>query len=115
MTKMPEYEYVKVATSSIADGASETVTDTLEEKKHLERIVVCVDAGTAANASVAEIKIDNTLLTDPDAPCAMMAPALEQPFLIERDVTKGQKVNVKITNHEGAADIFWVTLVYRSE
>jgi len=107
------WAYVKKATSSISDGSSEIVTDTLEAAKHLYAIKVMTDAGGAANASVAEIKIDNDLITDPDAPCALMAPAIEQPFLIERDLTKGQKVRVKITNHEGAAEIFWVVLIYK--
>jgi len=107
------WEYVKKATASLADGSSETVTDTLEEDKHLYAIKVMTDAGGAANASVAEIKIDNDVLTDPDAPCALLAPAIEQPFLIERDLVRGQKVKVKITNHEGAADIFWVVLIYK--
>lgn len=109
---MPEYEYVKAETGSIADGASETVTDTLDEKKHLEKIVVSTNQGVAANKSVAEIKIDNAAITDPDVPLAMLAPAVEPPFSVERDVTKGQKVNVKITNHEAAATVFWVTFVY---
>lgn len=107
------WEYVKKATSSISDGASETVTDTLEENKHLYKIVVTDNAGAAVNKSVAEIKIDTELLTDPDAPCAMMAPSLQQEFKIERDVSKGQKIYVKITNHEGAATTFWVVLVYK--
>jgi len=107
------WEYVKLATSSINDGQTETVTDTLEEDKHLYAIKVMTDAGGAANASVAEIKIDNEVLTNPDAPCALMAPAIEQPFLIERDLITGQKVRVKITNHEGVADIFWVVLIYK--
>lgn len=106
------YEYVKLATSSVADGSSETVTDTLEEDKHLERIVISDNAGAAVNSSVAEIKIDTELLTNPDAPCAMMAPSLQQPFKIDRDLTKGQKVYVKITNHEGASKTFWAVLVY---
>jgi len=108
------YKYVKKETSALADGASETVSDVLEKPKHLEKIYITDNAGAAVNSSVAEIKIDSDLLTDPDAPCALMAPSLQQPFLIERDLTKGQTVYIKITNHEGSSKTFWAVLVYKS-
>jgi len=109
---MPELEYVKKATSALADGAAETVTDTIEEKKHLDTIVIHETAASAITKSTMEIKIDNITLTDPDVPVAMALYNNPLPFKIDRDVSKGQKINVKVTNREGAARTFWVVLVY---